>query len=1053
MSSASPLESIASTRRLLHAASRGRSAGELVQALGFAGPLSRLARADAQLLALPAVPTRVARGRDALRALVLDVPPDQSPRDVAARVARELDARVPHLRWLLVARQPATGTLLIAAWTRRDRGIRVSALAIGDGRVSDSDAVALRALAACPDVPGSDAVCHERWTEVLGRERVTRRFFAALRDATAALAATARPAATPDDAGRLALLAVCRLLFLSFLETKGWLDGDFGFLVNGFARCAATGGAYHRRVLDPLLFGTLNTPLCRRAAAARAFGRIPFLNGGLFTRTPLERRLARVRFDDAALATLFADVLARFRFTAREDDDGWSDTAVDPEMLGRVFESLMHAPDRHGHGVFYTPPHFVHRIVDGALDHALGIDVAAPVVAEGNRAALLHRVESLRVLDPACGSGALLIHAAGRLTAVRSALGDARPRDVILRDVLTRSIHGVDVSATAVWLCQLRLWLATVVDVPDPEQGRVMPLPNLDRQIRVGDSLAGPRPDAPLPLPRPIEQLRTRYARATGRRKLMLARELDALERKRAIDGATRLRARVDGERRELLLAARSRDLFGSRNSRAGVAGARLHALRAERARLTREIALLRDGAALPFAFETHFAAPDGFDVVVGNPPWVRPHRVPAAERHAYRDRYRAARSPAWERGARLAGAGAGFAGQVDLAALFVERAVELLHPGGTAALLVPAKLLRSLAGGGARTLLAGWAALVAVEDHSEAGPHFEASTYPALLVLTRRDHDTTRVAVARGRDEVAWHTSPAALPLDRTAGAPWVLLPPAARAAFDRLRDAGPPLAAALGVHPRLGVKCGCNAAFLVRAEPTARDDGTTVVRDGNRVGRCETALLRPVLRGHGIAPWRATGSDECVVWTHDARDQPLAELPPRAAAWLGAHRTTLERRSDARAGPIWWTLFRTDAADRTRHRVVWGDIARTMRAALLPAHDPTVPLNTCYVLPLDREDDALALVALLNAPLVGAWLAQLAEPARGGYHRFLGWTVALLPLPVDWPRARELLAPLARDARRAGAPPPDLLDQAATEAYGVAPPTLAPLLEWARR
>ncbi len=96
-------------------------------------------------------------------------------------------------------------------------------------------------------------------------------------------------------------------------------------------------------------------------------------------------------------------------------------------------------------------------------------------------------------------------------------------------------------------------------------------------------------------------------------------------------------------------------------------------------------------------------------------------------------------------------------------------------------------------------------------------------------------------------------------------------------------------------------------------------------------------------------------------------------------------------------------------------------------------------------YAARFDTLDDARAFAALLAAPPVAAWLATLAEPARGGYHRFLAWTVALLPVPRAWPAARALLAPLGPSA------PPHALTAAATAAYDLDPAALAPLLDWA--
>lgn len=117
-----------------------------------------------------------------------------------------------------------------------------------------------------------------------------------------------------------------------------------------------------------------------------------------------------------------------------------------------------------------------------------------------------------------------------------------------------------------------------------------------------------------------------------------------------------------------------------------------------------------------------------------------------------------------------------------------------------------------------------------------------------------------------------------------------------------------------------------------------------------------------------------------------------------------------------------------------------------------LLPG-DMTVPLNTCYVARCDAVSDAYTLTALLNSPLLAAWLSVLAEPARGGYHRYLGWTMAMLPMPRDWTRARDILCPLAERAINGDAPSPYELHQATLAAYRLRPDSVAPLMEWANR
>jgi hypothetical protein len=92
----------------------------------------------------------------------------------------------------------------------------------------------------------------------------------------------------------------------------------------------------------------------------------------------------------------------------------------------------------------------------------------------------------------------------------------------------------------------------------------------------------------------------------------------------------------------------------------------------------------------------------------------------------------------------------------------------------------------------------------------------------------------------------------------------------------------------------------------------------------------------------------------------------------------------------------------------------------------------------------------DAQALTALLNSAVAAAWLNVLAEPARGGYRRYLAWTVGLLPLPSHWERAREILAPFTVDATRGAAPSEARLTEAVAVAYGLDLDALQPLLAW---
>jgi hypothetical protein len=141
------------------------------------------------------------------------------------------------------------------------------------------------------------------------------------------------------------------------------------------------------------------------------------------------------------------------------------------------------------------------------------------------------------------------------------------------------------------------------------------------------------------------------------------------------------------------------------------------------------------------------------------------------------------------------------------------------------------------------------------------------------------------------------------------------------------------------------------------------------------------------------------------------------------------------------------WWSLFRTPSARCDRARVVWADVAREPRVHVLSPGDSTVALNSCYLVPCSVHNDAKALAALLRSPVCAAWLNAIAEPARGGYRRYLAWTMALLPVPRDWRAARRALARLSPDAT------PRERAAIAASTYGLELEALMPLLEWNTR
>src|SRR3954463_2586928 len=200
----------------------------------------------------------------------------------------------------------------------------------------------------------------------------------------------------------------------------------------------------------------------------------------------------------------------------------------------------MAARERRTSGAFYTPQALVAHVAETALaarlaeaglpEHVAAAALRRDVLAPSDAVLLRRELASLVVLDPACGSGAFLVHLLETLADLHRVAGDVRGIADIRRDVLARTIHGVDVNPTAVWLCELRLWLSVVIESDETRMSAVPPLPNLDCNVRVGDALAGdgfPEPAALVGPPATLARLRDRYVRASGARKMPLRRALE----------------------------------------------------------------------------------------------------------------------------------------------------------------------------------------------------------------------------------------------------------------------------------------------------------------------------------------------------------------------------------------------------------------------------------------------------------------------------------------------------------------------------------------------
>ena len=294
-----------------------------------------------------------------------------------------------------------------------------------------------------------------------------------------------------------------RIVFLHFLQKKGWLNGNPTFLRDLFF-FSPHKDDFLDQVLEPLFFGIFNTEKGQREKLfasehwdknlLKEWESMPYLNGGLFERDEIDKMAIKLP------ASLFDDLfsfLASYNFTVDENDPDDAEIGVDPEMLGKIFESLLE--DNKAKGAFYTPKEIVRYMCkESLIAHLVSKlpDVSDKVIRtfvethemqpdlETCHDTLSKALREVKICDPAIGSGAFPMGLLNELWRCREALGTELSRLQLKKEIIENNIYGVDIERGAIDIARLRFWLSIVVDSDKAE-----PLPNFDYKFMQGNSL------------------------------------------------------------------------------------------------------------------------------------------------------------------------------------------------------------------------------------------------------------------------------------------------------------------------------------------------------------------------------------------------------------------------------------------------------------------------------------------------------------------------------------------------------------------------------------
>jgi hypothetical protein len=364
----------------------------------------------------------------------------------------------------------------------------------------------------------------------------------------------------PDDRGdakqRYVQVILDRMIFLYFIQEKRLLHRNTNYLHEQPAKVVGEGDDRYKEFYEPLFFEYL-----AKDKQDPDFGKLPYLNGGLFARNPVEEEFENVKLGDSAEQTndLFAEILdflSDWNWNVDERLDIVDPKNLSPAILGHIFEQTVNQKEM---GAYYTPEEItgfmarrtVHPYLLDQLNEAVGVtyeeiddvfgfsemdaNVDTAAIADGGVVTQqaptenvdVGHVETLyhdilteaKLLDPAVGSGAFLLagqevlldlyvqcieffqqledegkgwelssQTRDELETIASGKGSASL--YAKRTIILNNLYGVDIDEGAVEICKLRLWLSMVADIED-EPGEVEPLPNIDFNIRQGNSLIG----------------------------------------------------------------------------------------------------------------------------------------------------------------------------------------------------------------------------------------------------------------------------------------------------------------------------------------------------------------------------------------------------------------------------------------------------------------------------------------------------------------------------------------------------------------------------------
>lgn len=776
-----------------------------------------------------------------------------------------------------------------------------------------------------------------------------------------------------------------RLLFIWFLRKMDLINEDMGYFnTNGMSSTE-----YYESYLKPLFFHTLNTPISERNVTIQD-DKTPYLNGGLFDIKDNDFYNQSISFPKNYFERLYAH-FNEFNFTVDESSVDYELVAVDPEMLGQIFESLLasHNEDddiseRKKTGSFYTPRHIVDYMCKESIRQYLYreinnskyekgiddlIDMTDAKFIERKSSSTLDlwgtntntvvskikkALDEVKIIDPAVGSGAFpmgMLQIISKLYERILPVSQYNGYDVKL-NIIENNIYGVDIQPMATEIARLRAWLAIVVD-DYHDNKKVNPLPNLEFKFLSANSLVELETQGEIwanpELENELSEIRNKYFRATT---------ISSKNKwKKKYYDITQQTDLFEDRRNEQL---KTFDPFNNVSS------------------------------ATFYDNEFMFGVSEGFDIVIGNPPYINFQNMSTLDRETYRkSKYET------------------YSSRGDIYTLFYEQGVNLLNKGGVLSYITSNKWMRAGYGKNLRKYFVNSTYPLYLIDLGE-GVFDHATVDTNILVLLNESYTGKTNSITLESSDMISQISDKSVPIKFEADESWTILNPIELSISSKINSVEKRLKD-WDIQLRRGITTGLNDAFIINQE--VKDE--LLKKDPNSI-----EVIRPILRGKDIKKYNFDFNEKYLLYIpwhfplHEDKNIKGASVKaedefslnyPAVYEYLKTFKSKLSKRNQSETGIRyeWYALQRYGASyahEFENKNIAWQRITNGNKFCLT---DPDMFILDSMSFISTKSKNINWLLAYLNSNVILQWIKwNVHEYGSTGY-RLSNQYVEMIPVP----------------------------------------------------